>query len=123
MSLSKPISCSYQSSATKNDGSWEVLHLVPLSEGQKGYRKCLSLKNYTRRTDEVPLFMADVRAHLKDKPTRVGICLTPFEFYWLVSRLTFKGKGDQEYSSPRSTRSLLLMTKGKRAGSVKIVQK
>jgi hypothetical protein len=122
MSLSKSTSYSYQSSTTKNDGSWEVLHSVPLSEGQTGYRKCLSLKSYTRRTDEEPLFMADIRAYLKDKPTRVGICLTPFEFNWLVSHLTFKEKEDQEYRSPRSTRSLLITTKGKRAGGVKIVQ-
>ena len=114
------MSYSYQSSTRKNEGSWKVLHSVPLSEGQTGYQKCLKLKSFTRRPDEEPLMMADIRAYLNENPTRVGICITPYEFNFLVSHLTYVKKGEQEYRSPRSTRSLLIVPK--KSGGVKIVQ-
>jgi hypothetical protein len=67
--------------------------------------------------------MADIRAYLNNKPTRVGICLTSYEFNWLAGNLIYQSENVPTYTSQRSTRSLTIYRKPTKYGGVQVIQR
>jgi hypothetical protein len=103
---------------------WETLHTVLLSdEGKKyGHQKCIVLKKYNNPRSEDVLLLADIRAFMNNKPTQVGICLTPYEFDWLAKCLLYSKDEEQTLKSKSSPRSITIEQKPRKIG-VKITQR
>jgi hypothetical protein len=113
------------SKITKND-EWKTLLSVSLSEvskTSKGYQKFIVLKEYLKSADEEnPLILADIRAFSNGKPTKVGVCLTQYEFNWLAENLLYPKRETQILQSKNSTRSLSIEKKPRNIG-VTLVQR
>ena len=110
--------------AKKNDNVFKIIHTVSLSENTKiiGHKKCIVLKS-VEKPDEQPFLLADIRAFLNGKPTKVGVCLTTFEFDWLANiLLRHKSKDSITLKSDKSPRTLSVTPKGQKTGGFYIEQ-
>jgi hypothetical protein len=93
------------------------------SKISKGYQKFIVLKEYLKSADEEnPLILADIRAFSNGKPTKVGVCLTQYEFNWLAENLLYPKSETQMLQSKNSTRSLSIERKARNIG-VTLVQR
>jgi hypothetical protein len=114
------------SSKITNNDEWKIIIIVSLSEiskTSKGYQKFIILKEYFKPADEEnPLILADIRAFSNGKPTKVGVCLTQYEFNWLAENLLYPKREIQILQSKNSTRSLSIERKPRNIG-VTLVQR
>ena len=111
-------------SAKKNDNIFKIIHTVSLSENTKiiGHKKCIVLKS-VEKPGEQPFLLADIRAFLNDKATKVGVCLTTYEFDWLANvLLRHKSEESITLKSDKSPRTLSVIPKGKKTGGFYIEQ-
>ena len=110
--------------SAKNDYVFKIIHTVSLFENTRiiGHKKCIVLKS-VEKPGEQPFLLADIRAFLNGKPTKVGVCLTTFEFDWLANiLLRHKSEDSITLKSDKSPRTLSVTPKGKKTGGFYIEQ-
>ena len=110
--------------ASKNE-DWETLHTVCLSQDKKmsGHKKCIVLKKFLKSEGDNPLILADIRAFLNGRATKVGVCLTQHEFNFLAQCLLYPKDVEQKLNNKSATRSLTIRSKPKKVGGVEVTQR
>lgn len=114
---------SQKSAKTSQSDDWETLLTVSLSDPNKitGHKKCIVLKQYLKNEGSDPLILADIRAFMNGRPTKVGVCLTSTEFNFLAHCLIRPLEGEKIYNNQSQTRSITI--KPKKSSGVEINQR
>ena len=112
-----------QNLKTLNKNEWIDLHSIVLTSNDKliGHKKTITLKQLDRKDDTEAFLMADIRAHLNGRPTKVGVCLTPFEFDWFSQNLLQRPEESRHLSSKSTLRTLTIKPKTQK-GCYEVIQ-
>lgn len=96
-----------------NEKLWEDLYKVSLSPVDKafGIRKYVTLKKLNSSEFPEPFLLADIRGFLNGKPTTSGVCLTPYEYDWLVNVLLYYHGDEHKLDGKKAARSLVVRPK------------
>jgi len=100
------------------------IYSISLSENHNeiGHKKYIKLKQLTTNDKSNTFILADIRAYMNGRPTKCGVCLTPYEFDWLANKLLLNPMTEQTLSGKESTRILTIKPKPKNIGVVILQQ-
>ena len=101
----------------KNKDSFKTLFSTAIGKAKSGEKR-LTLKC---PVDNEEFVMVDIRLHFQEKPSRLGVCLTSYEYDWLIRCLTFGPTVDHDLNNKDETRQLKVRP-DKKTGWIDVLQ-
>jgi len=108
--------------SSKSPNIWRNIYSVPISTDDDGigHKKHITLKQLESGAGSNTFVLADIRAFMNGKPTKRGVCLTPFEYDWLARKLALNPLKELTLAGKVSARTLTVKPMVK--GAVNILQ-